>query len=189
MRPLLTAVCLVLFASLANAQRLSEDELEQMAAYHMRLWKIRDRADALYPQRRDTPMRELNISDNEVREIEAIAHRYLFNSMLNISPVVTGCACEEGPLCTDQVFVVATTATQTVSLQLSRIRNAWVVGPVQRWWTQFSALQARRPEMDYFKFEDARNQLLLDFPMCVGKDDSVEPPRTTAQSRDAPKKK
>jgi hypothetical protein len=188
MRQLLTAVCLVMFVSLANAQRLSDDERAQMAAYHERLWKIEERAGALYPRRRDTPMRDLNISDNEVREIEAIARRHLLNSMLNISPVVAGCACEEGPLCTDQVFVVATTATQTVSLQLSRIRNAWVVGPVQRWWTQFSALQARRSEMGYRRFDDAKNQLLLDFPMCVGRDDSVEPPRTTAQSRDAPKK-
>jgi hypothetical protein len=134
-------------------------------------------------------MRELNISDNEVREVEAIAHRQLLNSMLNISPVVAGCACEEGPMCTDQVFVVATSSTKTVSVQLSRIRNAWAVGPVQEWWTRYAQLKLRRSEMDYFAFDDAKNQLLLDFPMCVGKDDSVEPLKTTAQSHDAPKKK
>jgi hypothetical protein len=188
MRLPLTVISFVMFASLANAQSSSGD-VDQRTAYLMRLSEIEKRAGALYPRRRDTPMRELNISDNEVREIEAIAHRRLFNSMLNISPVVAGCACEEGPLCTDQVFVVATTSTETVSVQLSRIRNAWVVGPVQEWWTRYVQLKMRKSEMDYFVFEDAKNQLLLDFPMCVGKDDSVEPLKTTAQSRDAPKKK
>lgn len=188
MRPLFAAFALAIFASLAHAQRSSED-LAQLMAYHERLWAIEKRASELRPRRRDTPMRELNISDNEVREIEVIARRSLFKSMLNISPVIAGCSCEEGPLCTDQVYVVATTASQTVSIQLSRIRNAWVIGPVQRWWTRYEMLAKRDDEMDYREFIDARNQLLLEFPMCVGKDDSVETFKTIAQSRDAPKKK
>lgn len=188
MRQSLTVICLAMITRLASAQS-SPEQLAEWGAYYERLWAIEKRAEELQPRRRDTPMRELNISDNEMREIEAIAQRYLLRSMLNISPVVADCACEEGPMCTDQVFVVATTPTQTVSVQLSRIRNAWVVGPVQKWWTRFSELEARRPEMGYYKFNDARRQLLLDFPMCVGKDDSVEPLKTTAQSHDAPKQK
>ncbi len=35
------------------------------------------RARALYPGRRDTPLRDLNISDNEIREVETIARKYL----------------------------------------------------------------------------------------------------------------
>ena len=188
MRLPITVVVLAMFASLSNAQR-SPDDLEQRAAYRERLWKIEARADELRPRRRDMPMRELNITDNEVREIQVITNRYLLDSMLNISPVVAGCPCEDGPLCTDQVYVVATTAAQTVSLQLSRIRNAWVVGPVQQWWLRYGELKSREPKMDYFAFDDAKDQLLLDFPMCVGKDDSVEPITTAAQSRDATKKK
>lgn len=188
MRQSLTAICLATITTLASAQS-SPEQFAQWEAYYGRLWAIEKRAEELQPRRRDTPMRELNISDNEMREIEAIAQQSLLKSMLNISPVVVGCACEDGPMCTDQVFVVATTPTQTVSVQLSHIRNAWVVGPVQKWWTRFSELKARQPDMDYREFIDARRRLLLDFPMCVGKDDPVEPLKTTAQSRDAPKQK
>jgi hypothetical protein len=134
-----------------------------------------DRAFELRPRRRDTPLRELNISDDEVREIEAIARRQLLSSMLNISPVVSGCACEEGPFCTDQVYVVATTADGTLGLQLSRIRNAWVIGPVQQWWDRFAALEKRGAKMDFADFFDARNALLHEFPMCVGKGPDPDP--------------
>lgn len=140
---------------------------------------IRRRALDLEPRRRDTPMRELNITDNEVREIQAVASRHLVRSMLNISPIVTGCACEEGPLCTDQVYVVATTATQTTGLQLSRIRNAWVMGPVQRWWLDYAALRERRSKMDLFEYLDAEGKMLLEFPFCAKEAGEVS---TTAQS-------
>jgi hypothetical protein len=184
----ISAVVLAMFAGLSSAQR-PPDDIAQRMAYDLRLSKIEERAQTLRPRRRDTPMRELNITDNEVREVEVVAHRYLMKSMLNISPVIAGCACEEGPLCTDQVYVVATTATQTVSLQLSRIRNAWAVGPVQKWWFRYEILREKGPKMDWLEYQDAKNQLLLDFPMCVGKDDSVEPIKTAAQTRDATKKK
>lgn len=139
------------------------------------------RANALRPRRRDTPLRELNLTDGEVREIQAVASRYAMNSMLNISPVIAGCACEEGPLCTDQVYVVATTADQTTGLQLSRLRNAWTVGPVQAWWFRFDELAKRAPKMDMSEFFDAKAALLHEFPMCVGSD--PEPGATTAQTK------
>src|SRR5262245_30794779 len=97
-------------------------------AQRVRMSDVKARAISLEPHRRDTPMRELNITDFEIREIQDVASKYLVRSMLNISPVVSGCACEEGPLCTDQVYVVATTPSETRGLQLSRIRNAWVIG-------------------------------------------------------------
>jgi hypothetical protein len=151
-------------------------EMERMA-------QIERRAFQLQPHRVDTPLRELNISDGEVREIEVIARKYALNSMLNISPVIAGCACEEGPLCTDQVYVVATTPAETVGLQLSRVRNAWVVGPVQQWWLQFDKLRARKATMDWPRYQEMKDRMLLEFPMCALKEGT---PRdaTTAQSRD-----
>jgi len=173
MRSTLTVVVFVMLAGVAAAQSPS-DEREQERAYRDRMEAIQLRAWDLRPRRRDTPMRELNISDNEVREIEMIARRYVVKSMLNISPVIAGCSCEEGPLCTDQVYVVATTPDRTLTLELSRIRNAWVVGPVQRWWWQYDALQKRMFKMDFRAFLDAENQLLLEFPMCIGRDEIAE---------------
>jgi hypothetical protein len=128
------------------------------------------RAFELQPRRRDTPMRELNITDSEVREIQAIAARYAMHSMLNISPVIAGCPCEEGPLCTDQVYVVAELPGKTVGLELSRVRNAWGVGAVQKWWTRYSELREKFPKMDFRTWMSARNELLLEFPRCTLKD-------------------
>jgi hypothetical protein len=147
--------------------------------------QIAIRINELKPARRDTPLRELNISDNEVREIQSLAARYKMSTMLNISPVVAGCPCEDGPLCTDQVYIVSELPEKPVGLQLSRVRNAWVVGPVQRWWLRYASFEASEPKTDYFKYRQARNNLLLEFPMCVGKDDPLK--TTTAQTREATK--
>jgi len=187
------AVCVLLsllaFPALADDAKTSQAALPEWLAQARRMRAIEDHANDLKPARRDNPLRELNITDNEVREIQDVASRHAMNTMLNISPVVTGCPCEEGPLCTDQVFVVATLPDKTVSLQLSRIRNAWVVGAVQKWWFRYAELR-KRGEAGGFKsfdaYESAKNQLLLEFPMCA-LNDSKEPRATTAQSRETAK--
>lgn len=172
------------FNASAEPPQPSRPNSVERAAQRERMMAMRRRVIELEPRRRDTPMRELNISDGEVREIQDLTRKYLVNSMLNISPVVAGCACEEGPLCTDQVYVVATTPTETVGLQLSRIRNAWVVGPVQKWWTRYVSLRGTRSRMDYFEYEKAENELLLEFPYCASEDED-EP--ATAQTREEKK--
>ena len=149
--------------------------------------RIQDRAYELRPQRRDEPLRYLNISDNEVREIQLVAEKYLPKSLLNISPVVTGCPCEEGPQCTDQVYIVAETAQSSKGLQMSRVRNAWIVGSVQQWWLKYDALGASSGQMNYAKYESAMNELVRDFPMCVG--ELVPAENTTASTPKAETKK
>jgi hypothetical protein len=174
---------LVTLPALPDDARKSVPPMSGPAAEMLRVEQIERRAFELQPRRVDTPMREINLSDGEVREIEALAGKYALNSMLNISPVIAGCACEEGPLCTDQLYVVATTPHETVGLQLSRVRNAWIVGPVQQWWLQFDKLRARKATMDWPRYADAKNRMLLEFPMCALKENT---PRdaTTAQARD-----
>ena len=177
-------VPLSLIALLAGAQSPTPTNAARKAPSYEEFRKMRvllDRANALRPRRRDTPLRELNITDNEVREIEAIARRELVSSMLNISPVVAGCPCEDGPLCTDQVYVVATAANATLGLQLSRVRNAWVVGPVQQWWRRNDALARRSAKMEFREAFDAQNALLLEFPMCVG--NTPDPDTKIAQTK------
>ncbi|HEU5135011.1 MAG TPA: hypothetical protein VFU13_07690 [Steroidobacteraceae bacterium] len=87
---------------------------------------------------------------------------------LNISPVVAGCACEEGPQCTDQVYIIAETGQTSKGLQLSRIKNSWTVGNVQQWWLRHDELLARSKKWDYAKLESALNELYGEFPICVG---------------------
>ena len=128
----------------------------------------RYRAWVLRPKRRDEPLRYLNISDIEVREIQEVAQKYLPKVLLNISPVVTGCPCEEGPQCTDQVYIVAETTQAYRGLQLSRVRNTWVVGSVQQWYLKYEELLSRERKMNYASFERAQSELYREFPVCVG---------------------
>ena len=143
---------------------------------------IEMRAKALYPGRRDTPLRDLNISDNEIREVEAIARKYLPQSFVNISPVVGECPCEEGPTCTAQVYVVATTAKSSRGLQLSRLNDRWNVSRVQQWWHRREAIVAQNTGdalRDHYLYDKAVNELYEEFPLCVGQ---MVPAKKTAST-------
>jgi hypothetical protein len=158
------------YLSAEQVRQMLEDR-EYWRAEGYRYLRIERRAKALYPQRRDTPLRDLNISDNEVREVEAIAQKYLPRSLVNISPVVAECPCEEGPRCTAQVYVVATTPANSRGLQLSRMNDHWVVGMVQQWWHRHDAIVPQNTGnkfLDDYLHEKAVNELYEEFPVCVG---------------------
>jgi len=149
--------------------RVMMDDLEYWDQQRKRYDRIWQRARELSPGRRDTPLRELNISDGEVREVQSIAAHYLPRALVNISPVVAGCPCEEGLACTAQVYVLATAKGQTSGLQLSRTKQHWDVGVVQKWWLKRNAVE--RPKtgndfLDYYLAQKAHNDLLEEFPMC-----------------------
>src|SRR3982750_3948336 len=88
--------------------------------------KVELRVFELQPRRRDAPLRYVNLTDDEVREIQRVAANHIPKVLLNISPVVTGCPCEEGPQCTEQVYVLAG-VNEPQGLQLSRVKNSWQV--------------------------------------------------------------
>jgi hypothetical protein len=133
----------------------------------IRLMELEGRARQLFPRRRDTPLRALNMTGEEVREVETIAAKYHMPELVNISPVVTGCPCEEGGSCTEQVFITSRVNGSMVSLQLSRRKNLWTVGLVQKWWLEYAALKERERSIPWTEFQDARAQLLLNLPMCT----------------------
>jgi hypothetical protein len=163
--------------SQTSAKKLTPDDYAQMnedIAYwdsqYERYKGIRERAWQLYPSRRDTPLRELNISDDEVREVEDIAYKYLPRTTINISPVVTDCPCEEGLACNAQVYVVATVKDKSRGLQLSRMNTHWQLGVVQEWWLRFEAI--RDPHtgnsfLDYYLRARAEKELYEEFPLCA----------------------
>ena len=156
--------------ALAGAANAEETAPRRADAYiramdWLALWR---HALELRPSRRDEPLRYLNISDNEVREIQLVAEKYIPQAIVNISPVVTGCPCEEGPQCTEQVYIVANGSDRSSGLQLSRVRNTWVVGNIQQWWLRYDALRARRISMDWRAYESSEAELLRELPQCVG---------------------
>ena len=109
------------------------DDLAYWDSQRARYDRSRWRAEDLFPARRDAPLRELNISDEEVREVEAIAYKYLPRTTINISPVVTDCPCEEGLACNAQVYVDSTVKDKRRGLQLSRMHGHSQLGVVQEW--------------------------------------------------------
>ncbi|HUQ12371.1 MAG TPA: hypothetical protein VM146_18820 [Steroidobacteraceae bacterium] len=149
----------------------------------VRLMELEARARQLYPRRRDTPLRYLNMTDDEVREVHAIATKYKMPQLVNISPVVTGCPCEEGGSCTDQVFITSLVNERPISLQLSRRKNLWTVGVIQKWWLEYAALKAREPAMSRAEYHQARMQLLLSLPACADPAKAKSPGPQVAETR------
>ncbi len=145
-------------------------QLDEATVRMLRKYSLSQRAHELRPRRRDEPLRYENITDIEVLEIQAVAAKFVPQAIVNISPVVTGCPCEEGPQCTDQVYIVASNPTDSMGLQLSRVKNLWQVGVIQRWWIRYDALRARREKenLDWWAYEALEAELLWELPQCVG---------------------
>ncbi len=180
-------LCLTIAACAGAQERaVARVDLEQYARDSQKVRAVMSRANLRVPKRRDSPLRELNITDEEVREIQAATKPYLPSVYLNISPVVTGCVCEDGPDCKEQVYVVADAGATAKGLQLSRIKNAWTVGALQRWWLSLERLEGRRAKMDFTEYERAMIALAHDYPMCEA---TVKPQAkpSTAQANSPPK--
>lgn len=166
--PFLLALCTVAVATGAERADKQFDYERWRAGVEFR-GPILQRAMSMRPGRRDAPMRYLNITAEEVGEIQLEANKYLPRAVVNISPVVTGCPCEEGSKCTDQVHIVATQGEKSFGMQLSRVQNAWRVSAIQKWWWQYEKLRERLPKMDYLDYDLALTELALEYPMCTVK--------------------
>jgi hypothetical protein len=120
-----------------------------------------------HPSRRGGPLRSVNLNDIEVREIQAAAVGVYSDAVINISGSTVGCHCEDGPKCTGEVWLMASTAGGVKDLKLSKIDGHWKVGPIQNWWLKYFEFQAAHPhsqrDIDYFK-EEA--ELKTRFPEC-----------------------
>jgi hypothetical protein len=182
MRRLLCLICLAISLPLVaqDSRKTARFDLEEYRRGLEFLRVVYLRAQEIRPQRRDAPLRELNITDEEVREIQRVTRSYIPDSYVNISSVVTGCPCEEGSGCEDQVYVLADAGTRSVGLQLSRIGKVWKVGEVQKWWLANDRLVARRDTMDPMEYQNALVKLAHEFPVCASGIDSAN---STAKSR------
>ena len=103
--------------------------------------------------------------------------------LVNISPVVTGCPCEEGGGCTEQVFIVGDVAGKSTGLQLSRRKNQWDISRAQKWWLEYAALLAREPAMTRRAWLDAKARLLMEMPQCGSPGESATKPVKIAESK------
>ena len=153
---LLILVCVVVTAE--------GDTRNRSRAQWEALFEKEDRAFALRPTRRDGPLRYENIRDTEVAEIRQVAAAVVPRAIINISGVVEGCPCEDGPACTDQVWILAYRTDKTVGLLLSKIKDKWTIGPVQQWWLDYEDLQSRAAILGHGAYSEARDMLIEQFP-------------------------
>ena len=124
------------------------------------------------PHRDERTLRAENISDEEIRQIELAVGPVMSKALLNIGAVTDSCPCEEGPLCSSQVWVVASTSQQTLGLMFSKINGRWDIGVVQKWWQLRDALDARMPQghdssrksQQWYEEQEA---LYDAFPVCM----------------------
>jgi hypothetical protein len=142
---------------------------ERLAELH-RYYEIERRAAAVRPFRRELPLRPENIDDEEVREIQSVAAVIVPGAIVNIGAVVTGCPCEDGSDCSDQVWIVGYLPPKTTGVLLSKISNHWVLGPVQRWWREYERLDEHYRPRGGFRFSKEENALQDRFPVCPGKE-------------------
>lgn len=129
------------------------------------------------PHRLDEPLREENISDDEVREIEVVTETVYPGSIANIAGVTEGCPCEDGPSCGSQVWILAYQQGKYLGLMLSRIDEVWMVGPTQAWWFRYDRFRERYRESwtdrkpgfvsTYYQYLEERQRQIDSFPYCV----------------------
>jgi hypothetical protein len=116
--------------------------------------------------RRSAPLRRINISDVEVRQIEAVVQRLIPGAIVIISGVAQGCPCEDGPGCSAQVWTAIERSAQIHSLELSDIDDHWVIGPAQQWFLE-SAQVDRTKYQTYADYTAAREELDNRYPACA----------------------
>lgn len=121
-----------------NTDRSKSAELQQHLSKRQK-FKIR----GTKPRYTERTLREDNISDVEIQQIERIVRAMVPGSIVNIGAVWAGCACEDGDACQSQVWVVASQPGSSTGLMLSRFADSWEIGPLQQWWLDYEQLQQK----------------------------------------------
>jgi hypothetical protein len=111
-------------------------------------------------------LRDIDIGDEEIRQIEGVVRDLMPGAIVMISGVAKGCTCEDGPGCSAQVWIAVHLPKQTRSLELSDINDHWDLGPVQRWFLESAELK-RSNYPTYADYAAARNALNDRYPMCA----------------------
>ena len=174
---LVSAILIVVAGSIFSdvAMAGADDAAERKRQYALqrertnRIWKS-------WPRRLEGPLRVENISDEEVREVQAVTAEVFPGAIVNISGVTDGCPCEDGPRCDSQVWIVAYRDNKNHGLMLSRVDDEWTIGLTQRWWLQYHHLRNQASKIraergtDYFEdLQKIRDALILheqSFPQC-----------------------
>jgi hypothetical protein len=152
------------------SRMLQSPQTQALTARWHKLQRDRDlqrRIATLDPNRYRSPtsLRDLDISDEEVLQIEAVVREIIPGAIVMISGVAKGCPCEDGPGCSAQVWIAVHLPKETRALEISDINDHWAIGPVQQWYLDSAELQRSKypTSADY---NAARDALSDRFPTC-----------------------
>ena len=173
--PTLTKVIVIVALLLSSTMAVSNAEDRRAK------WKEQQKRQSYIgstrPHRLDGPLREENISDDEVRQIQVVTNIVYPGSIASIAGVTAGCPCEEGLWCDSQVWVLAYQEGKYRGFMLSRIDNTWLVGPIQEWWFSYDRLWERffgpsaariAGDSDHYRrYRDERQRHFERFPSCA----------------------
>lgn len=177
-KQLLCVVGVILTTTVVCAGETERDQArKEYTARYKRIEMTQRRINQTKPRRRDYPARTENISDDEIREIEYVTHEIFPQTLVNIGTVVSGCPCEDGAKCTAQVWLSAIKNDKTYELQLSRINDKWMVGPIQQWWRDYerwninnqrrlAQLRKSPPSGSFPNAYEGYDELVEKFPIC-----------------------
>ena len=135
------------------------------------------------PRRIEDQLREENVTDQEVLEIQKASLAVMPGAIVNIGGVTTNCPCGYGTTCAAQVWIVTNRPNESVGFMLTKINGHWVLGPIQQWWFRYRQHQDKKstlPRSTYNAEDKAKwdeweieeQELINEFPgeKCEGKD-------------------
>ncbi len=188
---LVAAICASLTlarpASLSAQTTESADSLSSSKADRQNRQAYREKRRAAMlsrPAYSERQLREENLNDIEIRQIEQATRAIVPGAIVNIGGVWDACPCEDGDQCTNQVWVVISVPGKSTGVMLSKISDRWDIGPVQEWWFDYEDhegkvrdLNLRRQRADYTQMlalneerrllSEEKILLIQRFPFCA----------------------
>lgn len=116
-------------------------------------------------------LRDENITDQEVREIQSLVQSFTYGEINYIGGVLDSCHCTEGPECTATLDIAVVSDLGTKQYELSLQSKKWELGKTQRWLLEYEKLMSMlMAEPGEIKDEDILNKLYVhgaEYPECV----------------------
>lgn len=177
---------------LMSVLALFSTSLPSMTADPRYVWKmereIEGRLDdrALNRSRLKRTLREENIRDQEVKEIQGEVAARMLGDIRHIGPVWAECPCEEGPQCSGQVTVTLSKQERTTGVTFSKLADKWRVSVTEDWDRRYRAFREKYRNYSYGSsaeprkaknYVDELQALRNGMPECRGQPTASEPTR------------
>ena len=87
-------------------------------------------------------LRDENITDQEVREIQSLVQSFTYGEINYIGGVLDSCPCTEGPECKALLDIAVINDLGTKKYELSLQLTKWSLGKTQQWFLEYEKLMS-----------------------------------------------